>query len=450
MIEINPRLIAAQALVEITKDNAYNNMALKKILRQNGAMPPFDRAFVTEMVNGALRNLFYIDYLLNAVSTVKTERMKPFILSVLRLGVYQLEFMSVPQSAAINEAVEMVKEKGFGKLSGFVNGVLRNVVRQRDSIFLPDKETKPAEYLSVRFSHPLWLVKMWLHSYDFDFVKGLCEKNNMPPDITICCNKLKTEPSKLKKDLEEKGIRVAPPFFMEEALHITKTSDLSRLEEFQRGLFHVQDESSLLAVKVLDPKKGERILDMCASPGGKSLFAAELMKDEGEIISRDIYEHKIDLIEENTQRLDLHCIHAELFDALVLDEKNLGAFDRVIVDAPCSGFGIVRKKPDIKLNRTGEDIDSLVKLQRKILERAGQYVREGGILLYSTCTICKKENEKNVEWFLQNNSFEMCSLEEYLPDKLRGQFSDNGMLQLFPQVHNTDGFFIACMKRKGR
>ena len=445
MIQINPREVACEGLYRIFEEQSFNNVVLKSLLKQNGAMPKNDRAFVTEIVNGTLRNIYYIDYVINQFSKTKTEKMKPWLLAVIRSGVYQIIFMDkVPNSAACNEAVKLAKLRGYGKLSGFVNGVLRNISRNIDDIKLPNIGTP--EYLSVKYSHPLWLIKMWLHEYDYDFVEKLCESNNKAPDVTIAVNTLKTNRESLKKELEKSGIVVDYGKYYENVLHIKKTADISSLKAFKNGLFHIQDESSVTAVNVLAPKKGEKILDVCAAPGGKSLLCGEIMENQGVISSRDIYFHKIELIEDSAKRLGIDIIKAEEKDALKFYEEDENKFDKVIVDAPCSGFGIIRKKPDIKFRRIGNDIDELIKIQRGILENASKYVKKGGVLVYSTCTICKKENIKNVEWFLENFDFEECDISSELPKGIEQQ--SKGCVSLYPNVNGTDGFFIAKFVRK--
>lgn len=450
MIKINPREIAAEALTEIVKEQAYNNIILKKILKRNGAMPVQDRAFVTEIVNGTLRNLYYIDFMLNKLSSVKTEKMKPWILSVLRISVYQIEFMDkVPNSAVCNEAVNLIKSKNFGKLSGFANAVLRAVIRSKEKIEFPNEEKEPIQYLSVFYSYPEWLLKMWLHEYSYEFVKSLCQKNNTSPDVTIVNNSLKIVKENLKKELELSNIIVKEGFYCDEAFHLSKTANLSSLEQFQKGYFHIQDESSMLDVYILDPKPNEFILDMCAAPGGKSFFMAERMENKGSIVSRDIFEHKLAMIEETAQRLGITMIETQQKDASQFYEEDVEQFDKVLVDAPCSGLGLIRKKPDIKLKKNGNDIDSLCQLQKEILNQAAYYVKKGGILVYSTCTICKKENNKNIEWFLDTHkNFQLENAFDFLPNNLKDN-KEEKMVQLFPHIHNVDGFFIARMKREG-
>lgn len=445
MIEINPREVASEGLYRIFEEQSFNNVVLKSILKQNGAMAKNDKAFVTEIVNGTLRNIYYIDYVINQFSNTKTDKIKPWLLAVMRSAVYQIIFMDkVPVSASCNEAVKLAKKRGYGKLSGFVNGVLRSISRNVDNIELPKYGTP--EYLNIKYSHPLWLIKMWLHEYDYDFVENLCKSNNEPPDVTVVVNTLKTDRDSLKNDLEKEDIVVSLGKYHQNVLHLKKTSDISNLDAFKKGLFHIQDESSVTAVKVLDPKKGEKILDICSAPGGKSMLSAELMENLGEISSRDIYYHKIELIEDSSKRLGLSIINAEEKDALQFYPEDVEKFDRVLVDAPCSGFGIIKKKPDIKFRRTGNDIDELIKIQRGILENASKYVKKGGVLVYSTCTICKKENIKNVQWFLENFDFELEDIDNLLPNGVNSQ--TKGCVSFYPNVNGTDGFFIARFRRK--
>ncbi len=442
-IQINPREIAVQALIEI--EQKYNTAVLRKLLRQNGAMFPRDRAFVTEMVNGSLRNLYYIDFVINAVSNTKTQKMKPYLLAVLRIAVYQIYFMKVPENAVCDEAVKLVKKRGFSSLSGFVNAVLRNIIRQKDKILLPDEKQCPIQFLSLKYSHPEWLLKMWLHQYDYDFVKELCRQNNMPPDVTIVVNSLCTTTEELKRELEKEGVSVKEGIY-QNVLHLSKTADIAKLKAFQQGKFHVQDESSITAVEALAPQPQEKILDMCAAPGGKSFLMAEKMQNKGSIYSCDIHEHKLELLQEGAERLGLSIIQTKKQDGRIFQEEQQESFDRVLVDAPCSGLGLIRKKPDIRLKKDGNTIDALLLIQKEILTQAAKYVKQNGILVYSTCTLCKKENEKNVEWFLQEHKNFELEL-PLLPQTLMTE-TQQKTITLYPHIHHTDGFFIARFRRK--
>ena len=372
--------------------------------------------------------------------------MKPWLLAVLRTAVYQMYFMDVPDAAACNEAVKLASVRGYGSLKGFVNGVLRTTAKKKQEIPLPEMGT--AEYLSVAYSHPLWLVRMWIAYYGYEETEQICAYDNQSPDVTIRVNTLKTNTQALKKKLEQAGVHVAEGRICADALHLTKTADLSRLDAFKEGLFHVQDESSQLAVRVLDPKKGEKILDMCAAPGGKSFTIAERMENEGSLLSCDIYAHKIDLMEEGAERLGISIMQCRVKDAAAKEESPK-RFDRVLADVPCSGLGLMRKKPDIRLKKDGNEIDSLTKIQREILENAAGYVKKGGVLVYSTCTLCRKENEKNLEWFLKDHpDFTAEDISEFLPEGWDTETAKKGYLTLLPHKTGTDGFFISKLRRK--
>ena len=449
MVEINPREVAADVLLEIEKEKAYSNIALKRALKRNGAMSAKERAFVTEIVNGVLRNMYHIDAVLNWFSTVKTKKMKPFLLAALRSGVYQILFMErVPDGAACNETVNIVKKRGFGSLSGFTNGVLRNIAKNREAVLFPDENTNPAAYLETVYSHPQWLVKMWLSQYPYSFVKELCAKNNTPPDVTVVVNCLKSSPSQVKKELEEAGVHVKDGKYCPQALHLTNTADLSKNSSFLNGDFYIQDESSMLAVMALDARPGEKVLDVCAAPGGKALFIGQRMQNQGFLLARDIYPHKLELMEENKARLGVSVMKTQLWDAEEQDQSYRQYFDRVLVDAPCSGLGLIRKKPDIRYAKTGEDIDKLLEIQKQILQASWDYVKPGGVLVYSTCTICRKENIGMIQWFLERYPYILEDLTPYLGENLDCETEKDGYVQLFPHIHQTDGFFIARLRRK--
>lgn len=447
MIQINPREVAAEAMMQIMAEGAYNTVALRRLLRQNGAMQKQEKAFVTEIVNGTLRNIAYIDYVIGQFSNTKIQKIKPWLLAVLRTAVYQILFLTVPDNAACNEAVKLANERGYKGLSGFVNGLLRTIAREKQNITLPEKNT--AEYLHIVYSHPLWLVKMWIAYYGYAQTEALCKANNISPDVTIRINTTQTNQTALQEMLEKEQISVQKGVLCENALHLTKTADLTKSMSFQNGLFHVQDESSQLAAAALAPKSGQKILDICAAPGGKSFTIAQMMENKGEVVARDIYAHKVDLIAEGAKRLGLSIVHTEVHDATVFVEKDKEAFDAVLADVPCSCLGLLRKKPDIRLKKDGSEIDNLIPIQRKILEQAAMYVKTGGVLLYSTCTLSKKENEKNVEWFLQNHpEYTLEDMTPYLPKQM-ADMGKQGYLTVFPHIHHTDGFFIARLKKKG-
>ncbi len=429
MLVINQREIAINILSEIFTKNAYNSISLRKTLTAHGELEPMQKAFITELVNGCIRNLIYLDFSINTFSNTKTTKMKPFILNLLRTGAYQILFMRVPDSAACNEAVNLAKKRGFGSLSGFVNGVLRTLARSKDTITLPDKSQNPTEYLCTKYSFPENIIKYWSETYDFATLENLCKASNENPKLCICINTTKTTAPELQALLTEEGIQTEPAdnpnlFF------ISKTKDLSQSQAFKAGLFHVMDQSAMAACEVLSPKPGEKVLDLCSAPGGKSFYMAYLIKDTGFIQSNDIFPHKIELIRQGKERLKLNCINPDLQDATLINHSYKEVYDKVLADVPCSGLGLLSKKPDIRYNKDINQIKQLVKIQRKILANAAEYVKPGGFLCYSTCTISVLENENNISAFLKENpNFTLVSQRQILPQP------------------GWDGFYIALLKK---
>ncbi|HIW48572.1 MAG TPA: 16S rRNA (cytosine(967)-C(5))-methyltransferase RsmB [Firmicutes bacterium] len=447
---ISPRMVAAETLLAIWNGQQYNNVALKRMLRQNGAMSRQDRAFVTETVNGVLRNLYFLDYCIDLAASLPVKKQKPLIQAVLRMGAYQILFLDVPAFAAVNESVKITKARGLGSLSGFVNAVLRKVAQNGRDVPLPDRQKDAAAYLSIRYSHPVWMLRMWLSQYDVDQVEALCQADNEPAEVTLMTNTLKTTPQELMARLTQEGLLVEAGRYVDRALRVKKSADLTALPAFAEGLCYVQDESSALAALALGAKPGERVMDVCAAPGGKSFFLAGEMKDQGQLESRDLHAHKVLLIEEGAKRLGITLLHAAQQDGRVSLEKEKEAFDRVLLDAPCSGLGLLRKKADIRYRRTGEDIDALLPLQKELFHVAAEKVRPGGVLVYSTCTLCKKENEKQREAFLKAHpEFQPEDLTGVLPASVLGETGRQGYVTLLPHIHRTDGFFIARFRKKG-
>ena len=441
------REIALYAIIDILNEKAYNNIVLRRVLSRNSHLSMVQRAFVTELVNGTIRNMINIDYIISQYSKTPLDKMKPVILNILRMGVYQMIYMDkVPDSAACNESVELAKMKGFGSLSGFVNGVLRNISRNKNNISYPDREKQPVEHISVKYSYPKWIVEYWMQELDIDTIEKICLSNRVPPKVSACINTLKTDKEGLKTMLSSDNITMTDGVFKKNALYLSKTRDITETSAFKYGLFHVMDESSMLAVDILAPKAGDKVLDCCAAPGGKSFYCAYKMKNKGEIISADVYDHKLELIKDGMQRLGINIISPVLSDASVHKEEYDGKMDCVLVDAPCSGFGLFRKKPDIKYNKTMEDVEALAKLQRDILSTCRLYVKQGGCLVYSTCTISLKENLENVKWFCKNFGFEPDDISKYL--NFECPTAKDGYIQVLPCDFNTDGFFIARFIKK--
>ncbi|WP_317366467.1 16S rRNA (cytosine(967)-C(5))-methyltransferase RsmB [uncultured Tyzzerella sp.] len=441
---MNAREIAVYALIDILEQQSYNNLTLKKIFSENKDISTQDRAFITELVNGTLRNIIYIDYIINSFSNTKTKKMKPLILNILRISVYQIKFMEkIPTSAVCNEAVNFTKKKKFNGLSGFVNGVLRNIARNIDNIALPDEEKTPIEFLATKYSYEKWVIEKLIKQFGYEKAKEICKANALAPKVSICVNTNKITKNELKDMLIKEGMNVEEGNISNNSLYITKTKNIANSNAFKKGYFHIMDQSSMLLVEILNPKEDDVIIDVCSAPGGKSFYCSYIMKNKGKIFSRDIHSHKIELIKDTIKRLDIKNIDLELKDGTIFYKENEEIADKIIVDVPCSGFGIVRKKPDIKYTKTEDDIKELVCIQREILKASYKYVKKGGTLLYSTCTLFEEENIQNVKWFCKNYGFELCSID--IP--LNIEDKHKGYITILPSMFNTDGFFIAKLKR---
>ena len=388
-----------------------------------------------------------IDYILDQFSKVKVKKMKPVIRNIMRSAVYQMKYMdSVPVSAACNEAVKLAVRKGFGSLRGFVNGVLRNVARNLDQIEYP---TEPLQRLSIQYSMPEWILNLWLKAYDSDIVEQMLQAFQRETPLTIRCNLRMVTPKQLKEHLEAEGVTVQVHPYLEYAFHISEFDYLGDLESFQNGEFSVQDISSMLVSELAAPKEGDYVIDVCAAPGGKSLHMAEKLNGSGHVEARDLTEYKVSLIQENIERTGLSNVEAVQQDALIFDEASVGKADIVLADLPCSGLGVLAKKTDLKYKATKEGADSLAKLQREMLKNVQAYVKDEGKLVYSTCTINPAENMDNVHWFLnQYPEFELIDIHGSLCEELQKDVKENGCIQLLPGVHQSDGFFLACMKKR--
>jgi len=443
------REAALKILYDINEKGAYSNISINRHF-SIGKLKEIDKAFATELVYGTIKWKLTIDWIIEQFSKVKISKISPWIMNILRMGVYQLLFVDkVPATAACNESVKLAKRYGHAASSGYVNAVLRNIARNKNKIEYPDRNSDALRFLSIKYSHPEWMVKKWVDLFGIDFTEELLESNNEVPELTVRVNTLKTTKDELAENLKVSGYEVENGRYMEQALIIKNPRSISDMESFKKGHFQVQDESSMLVSQILDPKPGELVMDVCSAPGGKATHIAELMKNEGCVIARDIHEHKIKLINDAINRLGLDIVKTELFDATIPDERYREKADKVLVDAPCTGLGIIRRKPDIKWERTEADLAEIVKLQKKILRAASTYVKPGGTLVYSTCTINPEENELVVKDFMRSDSsFKLVDITQYLPRSLYKADAVNGYIQLFPNTDKVDGFFIARMVKK--
>lgn len=399
---MDSRDIVLSILMDIETKDTFSNMAISKALSKNQFEDKTGRAFITRLSEGVMEHLITLDYIINQFSKTKVNKCKPLIRCLLRMGVYQILYMDgVPDSAACNESVKLAKKHGFGSLSGFVNGVLRNVARNKDNIKMPSEKTDETEYLSVKYSTPKWLCEKLKKDYP-DSYRKILEGCFLDRATTIRANTTRISRDELKEMLDKSGITAEYGQYDEKALLISDYDFIKKVPGYRQGYFTVQDESSMCAIRAAEIKPGDTVIDVCAAPGGKTTCAAEYLDGEGKVYSMDISEDKLELIEENVRRLGFSNIEISQHDATEpLD--NIEA-DVVIADVPCSGLGIIGRKNDIKYRLSEAQLNELISLQRRILEVVAGYVKKGGKLLYSTCTINPDENHGNVECFLENNS----------------------------------------------
>lgn len=446
--KVNLRELVLGILLEINKEGQHSHLVIRSTLEKYQYLEKQERAFLTRVCEGTLEYKLRLDYILDQYSSVPVEKMKPVIREILRSSVYQLLYMDhVPDSAVCDEAVKLARKKGFYNLTGFVNGVLRKVVREYGSIHFPEKD-QPVEYLSVLYSMPKWLVEKFLGEYGFEKTEKMLEAFLKEKPTTIRIRQYLVDKDAVLDSLKRQKVTVERAPYVENAYYIKNYDYLPALEAFRMGNIQIQDVSSMLVGEVASPKEGDYVIDLCAAPGGKTLCIADKLKGTGRIDARDISRTKTDLIRENAIRQNFLNVVVTEKDATQLDSESFEKADILLADVPCSGLGVIGKKTDIKYNITQNGIAELVSLQRKILEQASTYVKPGGTLIYSTCTINKEENIENVRWFVENYPYELESIDDYLCEELRSDTTKEGYLQLLPGVHDCDGFFIARLKRK--
>lgn len=446
---VNARALVLTMLLQLESGQEYGNVILRDTLAKYDYLPAQEKAFIKRLFEGCVEYRIQLDYVLNAFSKTETARMKPVIRSVLRMGVYQLLYMdSVPDAAACNEAVALAGKKGFRGLGGFVNGVLRSIARRKDSLPMPDEEKEPMTWLSVRYAMPEWLVCFFCEKYGIQTTQKMLAEMLAEKPVTIRMDERLSckEREQILQQMRKQGIGAEKHPYLDYAYTLSDVDGITHVPGFESGAFYVQDVSSMLVSEAAGIREGMRILDVCAAPGGKSLHAAVKLHGTGMVESRDLTEGKVAMIEEN--RLRCHCDNmiVRQQDALVRREEDAGQYDIVYADVPCSGLGIMGKKCDIRHRAGSDQMKELVILQRKILDGACACVREGGVLIYSTCTINPAENEEQLS-YISSLGFEAESLDPYLPKALCGETTKQGYLQLLPGIHLTDGFFLARFRK---
>ncbi|MDD3253732.1 MAG: 16S rRNA (cytosine(967)-C(5))-methyltransferase RsmB [Lachnospiraceae bacterium] len=434
------REIILDVLMEILEKGGYSHVILRQALEKYQYLEKSDRAFITRVVEGTIEYRLTIDAILDQCSKVSVAKMKPVIRTILRMSVYQILWMDrIPDSAVCNEAVNLTIHRHFQGLKGFVNGVLRTIVRQKDSFTFTD--------WSRRYSMPDWLIELWKRQYPAAVVESMLQAFLEDIPTTVRCNLDKASMEEISDSLERQGVEVTVSPLAPHALLLEHYDYLDGLEAFQKGWIQVQDVSSGFASEVANPRAGDQILDVCGAPGGKSLHLADKLKGTGLVVVRDLTEAKIRLVEDNLERTGFTNLRAEVWDAREFDPAWEEKADIVMADLPCSGFGIIGKKPDIKYQASPEKLQELVKLQQEILTVASRYVKPGGKLIYSTCTIDRMENEDQRSWFLEHFPFESSSLTGLLGESISEETLEDGYVQLIPGRYPCDGFFIAAFQK---
>ncbi len=481
--EINIRELVLETLTDIDRGRKNASEAMNGTLRNYQYLSKQERSFYTYLCEGTLEYRLQLDYLINQVSKTPVHKCKPYIRNLLRMSLYQIRYMDgVPEEAACNEAVKLAKKKGFQSLSGFVNGVLRNLIRKQESLIFPQKEENRTAYFSLWYSMPEWLVEQMLCWYPEEVAEGMLAAFLKKAPLTVRVNLLHSSKDRVKAALEEENIETEDGCYTENTLRLSGINYMNRIKAFRQGCITVQDESSVLQGYLLQPRPGDLILDVCAAPGGKSLYAAEQLlmtehmeesKNRGEgaeekktgsgasvmvsgrVIARDISEKKIERIQENAERMKISNLQTEVWDALQMDQELYGQADVVIADLPCSGLGVMGRKPDIKYRMTIEQLKELAELQKNILSTVIPYVKPEGRLIYSTCTVNPEENEHQVDWMRKEFRLEPMNIREFLPQRLSEELEgqpgtdlEKGYATLLPGQQNCDGFFFAVLRKK--
>ena len=441
------REIALKTLYKIDKEKAFSNIVLNEMIKNNQKeLEVRDIGLISEITYGVVTWKLTIDSIIEKHSKIKLKKISPWIINILRMGIYQIIFLDkIPKSAAVNESVNLAKKYGNRGSIGYVNALLRKVSEKDYEEMKEIEDSK--ERLSKMYSIPEWIIEELLEEKTFDEVQEICRCSNLRPNISIRVNTLKTDKEELIKILNEQNIENQNGE-IENFLILKKANSVEKIKGFKEGLFTIQDEAAGLIAKILNPKVGEKVLDCCSSPGGKTTYLAEIMKNTGKIIAWDLYPHRVELVKQNAKRLGISNIETEVNDASIYNEKYLNQFDKILLDVPCMGIGVLKRKPDIKWNRKKEDIYEISTIQKNILQTCSKYLKVGGELVYSTCSILKEENEEIIEEFLKNNkNFEIEKIEISKENFFNKYLKIDGTLQVY-QNENSDGFYICKIIKK--
>ena len=403
---VNLRAVVLDILMEINEKGEFSHLLINNALTKYQYLDKNKRAFISRLSLGTIENRIELDYIIDRFSKTPVRKMKPLIRNICEMSVYQIIYMdNIPDSAVCNEAVKLATKRGFTGLKGFVNGVLRNIARNKDNITYPDRNKDIEQYLSVKYSMPLWIVRMWHSQLGIDKTEKILAGFKQEKKTYVRCNTAKAPVEEIKRILSQENVSVADVEGIPYALEIKDYDYIAGLKSFRDGLYQIQDISSMTAGYMTGFKAGDTVIDVCAAPGGKSVNAAISVGTDGKVYSRDVSDYKAGLIEENISRLGLNNIEVQVKDALVMDESMREKADVVIADLPCSGLGVMGRKPDIRYNITEDKLVSLKELQQSILSVVQAYVKQGGIMMYSTCTINSEENEANADWLCKEYGF---------------------------------------------
>lgn len=437
------RKLAYRGLWQIFHEEAYANLTIQQLLR-NYDLSSADRRFLTELIYGVCRRYNRLLWVIGQIASRPVAKIDPKVQLLLCLGLYQLmDLNSVPDSAAVNETVKIAKSVTHAGNVRFVNGVLRNYLRKKDTITVPSETENPILHDALTYNEPEWLVKKWTAAWGRERAQAVFSAFNTIAPTDIRVNTLKTSPASLEKELNAAGAEPVAISFSKEAFSLGNSLPFFKGDFLKKGTAYVQNRASMIPALILEPKAGDHVLDMCAAPGSKTTQMAAMMGNEGTVTAWDLYPHKIRIIEDNCRRLGITCVKAAVQDSTADVPAAHGQYDKVLLDAPCSGLGVIGRKMEIRWRRTEQDLSIFPPLQRNLLNRAADYVKRGGCLVYSTCTLAAEENEENVRWFLAAHpDFEL------VPFALPGLSGENGMLTLWPDVHGSDGFFAAELRRK--
>lgn len=449
MSGINDRELVLNMLLSVERQEDYSHRIVKDILAKYDYLSGQEKAFIKRLFEGTVERGIQLDYYLNQVSNTPAKKMKPLIRCLLRMSAYQILFMdAVPDAAAVNEAVRLVEKRKFYNLKGFVNGVLRGLSQKKDVLSLPSPTREPLQFLSVCYSVPEWLAQHFLDSYGCETARTILEGLLLVRPVTIrFARRAARQEALLLEQFAKRGVRADRHPYAENIYYLENCENIAALPGFSEGLFTVQDTSSMLAVAAAGIREGDRVLDVCAAPGGKSVLAAEYAGESGSVEARDVSAYKVSLIEENAERMKCTNVHAAVWDATVPDAESCESADVVLADVPCTGLGVIGKKRDIKYRQSRENLTEITALQKEIVRQAVRYVKPGGTLLYSTCTINRAENEDMVRWMQEELSLQPETVAPVLLQFPHTETADAGYIQLLPGVHDTDGFFFAKLKR---